>query len=286
MPSDKRARQRAGRQARQEQLRQGQVRRRRRRQLLFVVAPAVAVAIALIVVLSLVNSGGSSTTTTVKKASATDCAGTPAPSAPTTTVPAKPPAVAVIDAPAGVGFPKLDGSSPHYTHFSVAPPFCIDPAKTYTATMVTDVGTITVKLDQKAAPRTVNNFVFLAGYHYFDGTVFHRVIPGFVDQGGDPTGTGSGGPGYQFADELPKSNAVYTAGALAMANSGPNTNGSQFFIVVDGGGKQLQPSYTYFGQVTSGLDVANKINADGDASDNGSPPKVTHHIVSVSITAS
>ena len=109
------------------------------------------------------------------------------------------------------------------------------------------------------APLTVNNFVYLAGYHYFDGIVFHRVVKGFVDQGGDPTGTGTGSPGYQFADELPKSPSAYDAGALAMANSGANTNGSQFFLVVGSGGQQLTPpNYSMFGQIINGINIINQ----------------------------
>ena len=159
--------------------------------------------------------------------------------------------------------------------------------KTYTATIQTDVGNIVVKLDQKKAPKTANNFVFLADYHFFDGIVFHRVLPGFVDQGGDPQGTGSGGPGYSFADELPQP-ADYKAGSLAMANSGANTNGSQFFILVsDAAGQQLvqavggKANYSLFGQVTSGMDVVTKINNDGAA--DPSPPKVLHRMVKVTI---
>ena len=100
--------------------------------------------------------------------------------------------------------PAADGSSPKQQQFDGPPPMCIDVNKRYTASMVTSKGTLTIALDPSAAPQTVNNFVFLARYHYFDGIVFHRIIPGFVLQGGDPTGTGRGGPGYRFADELPK----------------------------------------------------------------------------------
>jgi cyclophilin family peptidyl-prolyl cis-trans isomerase len=203
--------------------------------------------------------------------------------APTTTVPAKGKAVSIVPAPAGVGFPKLDGSAPRYTKFTAAPPFCIDPSDVYTATMKTTAGTIVIELLPKYAPVTVNNFVFLAGYHYFDGTVFHRVIPGFVDQGGDPTATGSGSPGYSFDDELPKSAAAYDAGSVAMANSGANTNGSQFFLVVGTGGKELTDAYTVYGQIVGGLDVADTINAGGDSADNGSPPKTYYTITSVRI---
>ena len=114
--------------------------------------------------------------------------------------------------------------------FDGPPPMCIDPAKNYTAEMVTSMGTMTISLDSASAPQTVNSFVFLARYHYYDGIIFHRIIKGFVCQGGDPTGTGTGGPGYRFEDELPKAGR-YEIGSLAMANAGPNTNGSQFFII-------------------------------------------------------
>ena len=100
--------------------------------------------------------------------------------------------------------PPTDGSAPKRQRFDAEPPMCIDVAKRYTATMTTSKGTLVIALDPVTAPRTVNNFVFLARYHYFDGIVFHRIIPGFVIQGGDPEGTGRGGPGYRFADELPK----------------------------------------------------------------------------------
>ncbi len=103
------------------------------------------------------------------------------------------------------------------------------------------MGTMTIALDPIAAPKTVNSFVFLARYHYYDGIVFHRIIPGFVLQGGDPTGTGTGGPGYQFADELPKPGR-YELGSLAMANAGPNTNGSQFFVISGPDGMRLPPA--------------------------------------------
>ena len=191
-------------------------------------------------------------------------------------------AVSIVPAPAHVPFPNLDGSSPRYTKFSSAPPFCLDTTKTYTATVKTDAGSFTVKLLPKYAPVTVNNFVFLAGYHFYDGIVFHRVIPGFMNQTGDPTATGTSGPGYSFADEVPTSASAYDTGAVAMANSGPNTNGSQFFIVVPGGGSGLSPNYSVFGQVTSGMDVVEKINSDGSQA--GTPTKY-HKILSITISA-
>src|SRR3954451_25201530 len=127
-------------------------------------------------------------------------------------------------------FPPLDGSAPKQQRFSQPPEMGIDPAKRYTATMETSLGTVVIALDPVAAPKTVNNFVFLARYHYFDGFIFHRTIKGSVSQGGDPTGTGRGGPGYRFEDELPPAGR-YEIGSLAMANSGRNTNGSQFFLI-------------------------------------------------------
>ncbi len=133
----------------------------------------------------------------------------------------------------------------------------IDPSKRYTATIETNQGNITAELYPQDAPVTVNNFVFLARQGYYDGVIFHRIIPGFVIQGGDPTGTGAGGPGYQFQDEPVK--RAYETGSLAMANAGPDTNGSQFFIVLEGGARNLGPLYNHFGRVTGGMDVVNKI---------------------------
>ncbi len=115
-------------------------------------------------------------------------------------------------------------------------------------------GTLVIALDPIAAPITVNNFVFLAAQHYYDGVIFHRIINGFVCQGGDPDGNGRGGPGYKFVDELPKP-GKYQIGSLAMANAGPNTNGSQFFLISGPSGVGLPPAYSLFGQVVKGLDI-------------------------------
>jgi len=131
---------------------------------------------------------------------------------------------------------------------------CIDPDKRYSARIETSLGELVVALDPIAAPQTVNNFVVLARYHYYDGIIFHRIIKGFMCQGGDPTGTGTGGPGYKFADELPAPGR-YELGSLAMANAGPNTNGSQFFIVSGPSGVRLPPQYSLFGKVVKGLEV-------------------------------
>ncbi len=147
--------------------------------------------------------------------------------------------------------PAPDGSSPQQRKFDEEPPTIIDAQKRYVATMTTSHGTMVINLDPLAAPRAVNSFVFLARYHYFDGIVFHRIIPGFVLQGGDPTGTGTGGPGYRFDDELPSAGR-YKVGSLAMANAGPNTNGSQFFVISGPDGMRLPPLYSLFGEVVTG----------------------------------
>ncbi len=165
--------------------------------------------------------------------------------------------------------------TPQPTAFPAAPSMQIDTSATYTATLNTTCGTIELSLAAAAAPQTVNNFVFLADQGYYDGVPFHRVIDGFMIQGGDPTGTGNGGngtyPGYTFGDELALAERVaadnggYPPGTLAMANAGPDTNGSQFFIVE--GRKPsgehvpypLQPNYTVFGHLVSGMDVVDRI---------------------------
>ena len=135
-----------------------------------------------------------------------------------------------------------------------------------TATMDTNKGTIELELFDDDAPKTVENFKKLAGDGFYDGVIFHRVIPDFMIQGGDPTGTGRGGPGYQFEDEF--NERVVERGALAMANAGPNTNGSQFFIVTAEACPWLDGKHTVFGKVTSGMDVVDAISAlDRDARD-------------------
>lgn len=147
-----------------------------------------------------------------------------------------------------------DGMAQQY---SSAPAMRIDPAKHYTATIQTNKGTIEAELFPDDAPLTVNNFVCLAEDGYYNETPFHRIVKGFVIQGGDPTGTGSGGPGYQFKDEPVVKD--YERGILAMANAGPNTNGSQFFIVLTDLRGKLPKNYTIFGKVTAGLDVVDSI---------------------------
>src|SRR6476659_4686835 len=163
-------------------------------------------------------------------------------------------------------FPALDGSAPTKQQFDDVPEMGIDRDKRYTATMETSLGTIVVALDALKAPKTVNNFVFLAAHHYYDGVIFHRIIYGFMCQGGDPTGTGRGGPGYKFNDEPVKQR--YQIGSVAMANAGPNTNGSQFFLISGSSGVNLPPQYNHFGQVVKGLDVLDAMQrVDTDRSD-------------------
>ena len=177
-------------------------------------------------------------------------------------------------------FPALDGSAPVQQKFSEAPEFGIDTSKRYTATMETSLGTIVIALDAINAPKTVNNFVFLAAHHYYDGVIFHRIINGFMCQGGDPTGTGRGGPGYRFDDEPVKQR--YQIGSVAMANAGPNTNGSQFFLISGQSGVQLPPQYNHFGQIVKGLEVLDTMQrVDTDRSDR---PREDVVIQSVTIT--
>ena len=176
-----------------------------------------------------------------------------------------------------------DGSATQTRSFDDAPQLCIDATKTYTATVVTNKGEFTIALDPAKAPGTVNNFVNLARFKYFDGTECHRAIPNFVVQCGDPTASGTGGPGYQFADELP-ADGEYEIGSIAMANSGPNTNGSQFFVITGSDGAALPPNYTLFGKVTEGLDVVAVLDSLGNPANNGVPPKEKIEIVSVTVT--
>jgi peptidylprolyl isomerase len=167
------------------------------------------------------------------------------------------------------------------THsYSQPPAMTIQAKKLYCAGINTNRGLIVVELDPGLAPNTVNNFVFLAQHHFYDGTKFHRVLPNQIIQGGDPKGDGSGGPGYKFNDEPVKGD--YTAGTIAMANSGDNTNGSQFFINTGDNTKTFQKKYNLFGHVVQGLDIAQKIQGPGDdPSTKNVTPDVMNHVVVV-----
>jgi cyclophilin family peptidyl-prolyl cis-trans isomerase len=269
VPTEKRQRQKAGRQARLAAEQKSQKRRRNIRRTITVVIVAGAV---FGISYAIFRPGSKSNTTATTAAS-------------TTTTPA-PPGGSGNTSPSAITTsaecPSNIQATLNKPSWKSPPPMTIDPSKTYTATVTTDAGPFTITLDPKVAPHTVNNFVFLARQHFYDCVIFHRVIPGFVDQTGDPTGTGKGGPGYQFADELPKkASPQYPLGSVAMANSGPNTNGSQFFIVAGSQGESLQPDYTLFGQVTSGMNVIDKINADGSSS---GTPTTYHRMISVTIS--
>jgi len=158
-------------------------------------------------------------------------------------------------------------ASPAARRYATPPAMTIDPQKSYVAVMETDKGTIRIKLLPDIAPQTVNSFVFLAREGYFDGVTFHRVLPGFVAQGGDPTGTGRGSPGYNLPDEF--GDRPIDRGAVAMANTGqPNSGGSQFFITYSRQAR-LDGKYTVFGEVIEGMDVAEKLTPrDPDANPN------------------
>ncbi|HXY73872.1 MAG TPA: peptidylprolyl isomerase [Dehalococcoidales bacterium] len=142
------------------------------------------------------------------------------------------------------------------------PAMQIDTSKTYYATVDTTLGTFKIQLFASESPKTVNNFVFLSQTGFYNGIIFHRVMQSFMIQTGDPTGTGSGGPGYKFADELPPKHS-YDPGIVAMANAGPNTNGSQFFICTGSAAESLNsaPNYTQFGKVVEGMDIVQTIAA-------------------------
>ncbi len=166
--------------------------------------------------------------------------------------------------------------------YASAPELTIDLSKSYTATLHTSAGDITMDLYAADAPQTVNNFVFLANDGYYDGVIFHRVIPGFMIQGGDPTGTGRGGPGYKFRDELGHSKTQYSRGTVAMANAGPNTNGSQFFIMHNDYG--LPNAYSIFGKVTDGLDVVDAIAAAPTGAQDRPHDPVTIDSIDIDVT--
>ena len=262
MPSAKRARQRAGRDARRAALAKQQQRRK-------TVRRGITIAIVAIVVV------GSVYLITRPKS--------PTTAAPTTNSQAAANTVAVK-----AGCPTSTATRVNTLKYGAAPPMTIDTTKTYTATVKTTVGTFLISLDADTSPVAVNSFVFLAKHNFFRCVIFHRVIPGFVDQTGDPTGTGTGGPGYQFTEAGPKvASPQYPLGAVAMANSDspatttPKTNGSQWFVVAGTQGESLPPDYVLFGQVISGLNVVATINKDGSTS--GVPPKITQRILSVTI---
>jgi cyclophilin family peptidyl-prolyl cis-trans isomerase len=274
VPTEKRQRQKAGRQARLEAEQKAQKRKQNLRRTI-----TIAIVALIVLGISYLIFGGNKSSNSKASSSSAPASSTTRP-APAGGSGNKAPSAITTSADC----PATFSATLNKPLWPTAPAMTIDASKTYTATVVTDVGPFTVQLDPKAAPKAVNSFVFLANQHFFDCIVFHRVIPSFVDQTGDPTGTGSGGPGYQFADELPKTaSPQYPLGSLAMANSGANTNGSQFFIVAGAQGETLPPSYTLFGKVTSGMGVVSTINAGGAKS---GTPTTLHRMVSVTVATS
>ena len=273
MPSDKRARQRAAREARLAAEAQSQKRRKQiRNGVIGVVLVGIIVGIVFLVSGGNNNVGSQSKVTTTTAASGKSAD-------------AKLQATA-NEAAVKAGCPASTKTTVNTQKYSSAPAMTIDTSKNYTATVVTTAGTFDIALDAKTAPITVNNFVFLADKGYYHCVIFHRVIPDFMDQTGDPTGTGEGGPGYTIQDENPPKAAnpaqQYPLGSVAMANTGqPNTGGSQFFIVSGSQGESLPNTYALFGSVTSGMNVVDTINQQGSAA--GVPPDVTQRMLSVTI---
>jgi cyclophilin family peptidyl-prolyl cis-trans isomerase len=272
VPSDKRARQRAAREARLAAEAQASQRRKRIRNAIIVVIVAGAI-VGIAFAVSSGNNAPSKQSTTSTTSSSHGGANAH--------LQAEANAAAV-----NAGCPASPSTRVNNQKYGAAPAMTIDTSKTYTATVKTTTGTFDIALDPKSAPQTVNNFVFLANKGYYHCVIFHRVIPQFMNQTGDPTGTGQGGPGYTIPDENPpKASPQYPLGSVAMANTGqPNTGGSQFFIVAGPQGESLPNTYALFGQVTSGMNVVNTINQQG--SQQGVPPDVTQRILSVTVKES
>jgi cyclophilin family peptidyl-prolyl cis-trans isomerase len=251
MPDEKRERQRQNRaQGRAAQLEAARAAKKKQSTIRFAVL--IGLAVVLAVLAAALFGGGDD-----KETTAGDDTSTSSTTAGETTTTTVNPALAAIQCN-----DTKPTNEPTKERWSTPPAMEIDAAKKYTAELETSCGKITIDLDAKNAPKTVNNFVFLARKKFYDGLTFHRVVKDFVIQGGDPLGTGSGDPGYKFEDELPQDG--YKLGSLAMANSGPNTNGSQWFIVTGPEGTQLPNQYSRFGMVTSGLEVAQKMESFAD----------------------
>jgi len=276
MPSEKRARQRRLRDERRA-VEEQRARRRRnyRRGIAALFVAGLVVGLVALLSGNTPKKAASTTTTTLGATTTTI--------APTTTTEVVPAATANTPA-----CPPATGSAKRKTSFKAEPSLCINPTGVYDATVDTDVGTFVIEMHAADSLLAVNNFVFLARYHFYDGIYFHRVVPGFVVQGGDPTETGSGGAGYSWTGNTPPTSCekagCYPTGSVAMANTtGPTTNTSQFFVVLPGGQSQLAgpPNYTLFGTVVSGMSVVDKIGADGSAT---GAPKHFHKMIKVTIS--
>jgi cyclophilin family peptidyl-prolyl cis-trans isomerase len=267
---EKRQRHKTGHRSRVEAARLAEEQRRRRRRL--ITGAVVIVAIVGVFIAVTVTSGDDE-----KDAGSTTTGSSTTVSTPSVTAP--PPGEAIDGA---TPCPAADGSAARTTAFAEAPPTCIDDTKTYTAKVTTSEGDITIDLDTENAPISVNNFVVLSRYHYFDGLPFHRVVPGFVDQTGSSgvPDIGSGGPGYDLPAEPPTRD--YAAGDVAMAQGGGTNSGSQFFFTIDPASLQ-GGTYPIFGKVSEGQDVVQAIN---DLGNGDGPPTKSVTIDSVTITES
>lgn len=259
MPTDKRQRKRDGRQARLEAERAASHAAARRRKLITAVVAIVAV---FAVLLLLSQTGGDNGETATTGSTAPDSA---APSTPEAA------AAAYGDTPCAPDEKPVDPVLSFDSQFED----CLEDGVDYAAEITTGDGTFTVDLLEERAPSTVNNFVNLARSGFYDGTPFHRVIEGFVAQGGSPDGSGSGGPGYATLDELPEA-GDYELGSMVMANSGPDTQGSQFFVITGDQGVALPPQYSLFGAVTEGMETVMAIEL-------GEPPVEPTVVESVAI---
>jgi cyclophilin family peptidyl-prolyl cis-trans isomerase len=267
--TDKRQRHKEGHRSRVEAARIAYEQRRRKRRIIAAIA-ALAVLVGVFVAVSVTSGDGD------------EDVASEAPSTTATTVPTvtAPPPGAAIDGKTPC--PPADGSAKRTTAFAEAPPRCIDPSKKYTALVKTSEGDITIGLDVKQSPISVNNFVVLSRYHYFDGLPFHRIVPGFVNQTGSSgvPDIGNGGPGYDLPKEPP--NRRYEPGDVAMAQGGGQNSGSQFFFTIDATSLQ-GGSYPIIGRVTRGADVVQAINKLGNSDEQ---PTKSVTIDSVEITES
>jgi cyclophilin family peptidyl-prolyl cis-trans isomerase len=288
MATSKRERQKAARRVKIEQMqRQAKRRQNIRRGIIFGIVAVLVLGAGTLLFSGKTTPTTLATTTTTPSNTTTTAATT------ATTIPKS--KVTALQAAANTkavaaGCPASTTTRVNNLTWAKAPAMTIDKTKTYEAHFVTTAGDFVVTLDAATAPITTNNFVFLAQHDFYKCVIFHRVIPGFVIQGGDPSGTGTSGPGYTIADEYPKAgNPTYPLYSLAMANTGAaHSGGSQFFIVTGASGEALPNTYSLFGQVISGINVIKTINNEGNPSQSagGVPPIVTNRMLSVTITDS
>ena len=267
MPETKQRRKQPSKQARQEAERLAYLRKQRRKnRRVAIVAVIAAIGIGAIGILSFIEPAEETPEVT-----ASDAPTSTAP--PTTADPAS-------------TCPKPDGTSARQMSWPAPPPVCINPGKTYQAQVETDVGTFTIELDNKNAPQTVNNFVFLSRYHFYDGLTFHKAKQGFVIQTGDPPDKGVTNAGYTFNDEnIPPPGQGYAAGDVIMVKDKPNGNGSQLIVITGLEGEALPPQFSKFGRVVAGQDVVARIDGDGCLGDgcNDLTPTRIHAIRRVTI---